>query len=182
MYIRGIILAAGKSSRMGENKLQLKISGSPMVELVIHNAKKSKLDELVVVYGKYDLNTDVKKIFNCDYEKGMSTSIKSGLEGFKGDGVMLLLADMPFVETKVIDELYTCFDNSSKNIVVPMFNGRKGNPVIIGSRYFKELMNNIGDKGARDIIKRHQDDVERVEVESDMIFLDVDNIEVYNKI
>jgi molybdenum cofactor cytidylyltransferase len=182
MYIRGIILAAGKSSRMGENKLQLKISGSPMVELVIQNAKKSRLDELVIVYGKYDLSTDVKKLFNYDYEKGMSTSIKCGLKGFKGDGVMLLLADMPFIETKVIDELYTSFIKSDKNIVVPMFNGKKGNPVIIGSKYFQELMNNTGDKGARDIIKRYQDDVEIVEVESDRIFMDIDNMDVYNKI
>lgn len=180
MYIRGIILAAGKSSRMGENKLQLKIQDIPMIDIVIQNAKKSKLDELIVVYGKYDLITDITKVFNCNYEKGMSTSVKCGLEGFNGDGVMILLGDMPFIETKIIDELYTAFTNSSKNIVVPMYRGMKGNPVIIGRKYFHELINNTGDKGAREIINNHQDDVERLEIESDKIFVDIDNTEVYN--
>ena len=82
MSIRGVILGAGKAARMGRDKLNLKLGDKTIIDMVIENAKASKLEELVLVYGKYEINTDIKKIFNADFEKGMSTSVKKGLEGF----------------------------------------------------------------------------------------------------
>jgi molybdenum cofactor cytidylyltransferase len=175
MFIRGIILGAGKSSRMGHNKLAIKIDNSTIVQRVIENAKASKLDELVFITGKYDISTDIIKLHNEDYEKGMSTSIKKGLECFNGDAVMILLGDMPFVSSELINKLYDCFNKNNKNIIVPVYEGKRGNPVIIGKKHFKNLFINKGDKGAREIIKNNPEDVFQLEIQDRSIFIDIDD-------
>lgn len=182
MRIRAIILGAGKATRMGKDKLNLRLGDKAIIDMVIENAKASKLDELVLVYGKYEINTDIKKIYNADYEQGMSTSVKKGLEGFEGEAVMLLLGDMPFVTVDIINKLYDDFALSSKNIAVPIFNEKRGNPVIIGQKYFDDLMQNIGDKGARAIINNNLEDIQWVEIKSNGIFIDIDDEKSYNSI
>lgn len=182
MLIRGIILGAGKASRMGKDKLNLKLENKSIIETVIENAKESKLDELVLVYGKYDINTDINKLYNADFEQGMSTSIKKGLENFEGDAVMILLGDMPYVTPNIIDKLCDEFISDNKAIAVPVFNGKRGNPVIIGRKYFKELLENEGDKGARAIIKSNPNDIHWVEVMDNSIFVDIDDEVSYNSI
>lgn len=182
MVIRGIILGAGKASRMGKDKLNLKLGNESIIETVIKNAKGSKLDELVLIYGKYDINTDIDKLYNADFEQGMSTSIKKGIENFEGDAVMILLGDMPYVTAHIIDKLYDEFTSDNKAMVVPVFNGQRGNPVIIGRKYFKELLENNGDKGARAIIKNNPNDVHCVEVMDNSIFVDIDDEASYNSI
>jgi len=182
MNIRGIILAGGMSSRMGKNKLQLELKGKPIINIVIDNTRQSKLSELMLVYGKYEVDTDIKKVYNPNYEMGMSTSIIEGLKGYTGDGVMLLLGDMPFVNKEIVNELIQRFNNTEKNIVVPTFEGKRGNPVIVGKKYFQSLLENKGDKGARDIINNNIDDVEWVQVNSRGIFIDVDEEEIYKSI
>jgi molybdenum cofactor cytidylyltransferase len=182
MKVRGIILGAGKASRMGKDKLNLKLGDKAIIDIVIENAKASKLDELLLVYGKYDKAADIPKIYNPDYEQGMSTSVKKGLEGFDGEAVMILLGDMPYVSEDIINKLYDEFIQSSKNIAAPVFDGKRGNPVIIGKKYFKDLLENTGDKGARAIINNNLQDVHWVEVCSDGIFIDIDDEASYNAI
>lgn len=182
MVMRGIILAAGKASRMGSNKLLLKIDGTTILEKVIKNVKASKLEEFVIITGKYDIGTEATKIYNPEYEKGMSTSIKQGLKDFNGDAVMILLGDMPFVSTDIINKLYDNFEKSDRNIVIPVFEEKRGNPVIIGKKYFKDLLTNTGDKGAREIIKNNFEDALWVEIESNAILLDIDDEESYRKL
>ncbi len=182
MRIRGVILGAGKATRMGKDKLNLKLGDKAVIDMVLENAKNSKLDELVLIYGKYNINADVKKIYNADYEKGMSTSIKKGLEDFKGDAVMLILGDMPYVTTEIINKLYNEFISSGKNIAAPVFNGKRGNPVIIGKKYYQQLLDNTGDKGARDIIKNNPEDIHWVKIQSNGIFIDIDDEKSYNSL
>lgn len=179
MNIRGIILAAGLSSRMGKNKLQLDLKGRTIIDIVINNAKESNLSEVVIVYGKYDVSTDIKKLYNPNYEMGMSTSVIEGLKDFQGNGVMLILGDMPFVDKNLINKLINCFNNTEKNIVVPICKGKRGNPVMVGKKYFQNLFENTGDKGAREIINNNSDDVEWVEVNSKGIFIDIDEETAY---
>jgi molybdenum cofactor cytidylyltransferase len=182
MSIRGVILGAGKATRMGKDKLNLRLGDKAIIDMVIDNAKASKLDELVLVYGKYEINTDIKKIYNADFEQGMSTSVKKGLEGFEGEAVMLLLGDMPYVTEDIINKLYDEFISSDKNIAAPVFNSKRGNPVIIGKKYFNQLLENTGDKGARDIIKNNAEDIQWVEIQSHGIFIDIDDENSYNSV
>jgi molybdenum cofactor cytidylyltransferase len=182
MSIRGVILGAGKATRMGKDKLNLRLGDKAIIDMVIENAKASKLDELLLVYGKYEINTDIKKIYNAEFEQGMSTSVKKGLESFEGEAVMVLLGDMPYVTEDMINKLYDEFISSEKNIAAPVFNGKRGNPVIIGKKYFNQLLENTGDKGARDIIKSNPEDIQWVEIQSHGIFIDIDDENSYNSI
>lgn len=175
MEVRGIILCGGLSSRMGKNKLDQKINGSTIISKVIGNVEQSQLSDIIIVYGKYDVMTELPKRYNPRFEEGMSTSIIEGMKGFDGDGVMILLGDMPFVGHSIIDKLLNSFEASGKSIIVPTFNKQKGNPVIIGKKYFSELIQNTGDKGARDIIKGHPEEVEWVEVEDKGVLVDIDD-------
>lgn len=175
MNIRGIILAGGLSRRMGKNKLELKINGKTIIDNVIDNVKSSRLKDIIVIWGKYEVSTDLPKLYNNEYEKGMSTSIITGMKDFDGDAIMVILGDMPFVDSKIINSLIEAFENSEKNIVVPRYKGQRGNPVILGRFYFKELLMNKGDKGARDIINNNSEDVEWVEFQKDSILVDIDD-------
>lgn len=177
MGIRGIILAGGLSSRMGKNKLKVELNGKAIIERVFENVKASKLRDIIVVCGKYEVETDLPKVLNSRYAEGMSTSIIAGMENYKGNGVMIILGDMPFIEATLINELMDRFELSEKNIVIPRYDGKKGNPVIIGSKYFKDLLANQGDKGAREIIKTNSGDIEWVEVLNDSILIDIDDAE-----
>jgi molybdenum cofactor cytidylyltransferase len=185
MIIRGIILAGGLSKRMGKNKLSLEINDKPIIEYVIDNAKNSRLDNIIVVWGKYEVHTDIPTVYNPNYINGMSTSIIEGLKGFNGDGAMIILGDMPFVTTETINELIATFEIGKKGIILPRYEGKKGNPVIIGKRYFKDLLENKGDKGARDIISNNFEDIAWVEVKDNSILIDIDDEEsltIYNSL
>lgn len=175
MKVRGIVLAAGMSSRMGENKLQLEVDGIKIIDRVLKNVRASKLTDIVLVYGKYDVDTDLPKWYNSSFEQGMSTSIITGLGDYSGDGIMVLLGDMPFVGPDVIDQLLFAFEKSNKELVVPVYKGKRGNPVIIGKKYFDELKRLTGDRGARDIISRDETAVEWVEVEDKSVLKDIDD-------
>lgn len=184
MNIRGIILAGGSSRRMGTNKLMLEYEGKPIIQWTLENSIRSNLTEVVLVYGEYDIETEtpVRKIYNYRHLEGMSTTIKAGMEDFHGDGVMLLLGDMPFVSVDSINKLIMGFSRQTKNIAVPVFNGKRGNPVIIGKKYFQCLIDNTGDKGARDIISSNMDDVEFIEMDNEGIFIDIDDKVSYDKL
>jgi len=182
MDIRGIILAGGLSTRMGKNKLSLKIKDKPIIDYVIDNAKNSKLMDLVVVWGKYEVQTDIKKVYNPNYAQGMSTSIIEGIKGFNGDGVMIILGDMPFISSEIMNKLLSAFESCGKNIVVPRYEGKRGNPVIIGSKYFFNLLENKGDKGAREIIARNLGDIEWVESLDDSVLVDIDDEESFTEL
>ena len=177
--VRAIILAAGSSKRMGQNKLAIKLGEETILNKVINNVRSSRLEDVVVVYGAYEVglevSCDIPTIYNARHEEGMSTSIIAGLEGFNGDAVMLVLGDMPFVSSYIIDSIYEGFVNSEKNIAAPVFNGKRGNPVIIGKKYFKQLLDNKGDKGAREIIKNNPEDLELISVKDNGIFKDIDD-------
>lgn len=175
MNIRGIILAGGTSSRMGENKLGVMLGGRKIIDHVFDNVKGSNLKDVVVVWGKYGVETDFPKVYNPNYEKGMSTSIIEGLRGYEGDGVMVLLGDMPMVSAEIINKLLSVFENTTKGIVAPCRDGRRGNPVIIGKRYFEALYSNTGDKGARSIINDNEEDIEWTNIDDNGIFVDIDD-------
>jgi molybdenum cofactor cytidylyltransferase len=180
MNIRCIIMASGKSSRMGKNKLAIKIGEKTILDYVMENIKNSKLSDIVVVYGKYKVETDLPSIYNPDFELGMSTSIIAGLNGFEGDGIMIVLGDMPFIKSVTIDKMLETCEKSSKGIIIPCIKGERGNPVLIKKRYFNDLRNNKGDKGAREIIKNNFSDVERCEVDDKGILIDIDDENTLN--
>jgi len=187
--IGAVILAAGMSTRMGESKLSLMLDGIPIVEHVINKVEVSDVDEIVLVYSKYTETVEsiakrhgIRTLKNDEAEKGLSTSVRKGLSHLLGtEAVMFLLGDQPFIETKDINLLVAQHKVNRDKIIVPVnYNGR-GNPVIFPEKYYQEILNVNGDKGARLLIEKYEEDVIFVEVDSSKIQFDIDTTDDFEK-
>jgi molybdenum cofactor cytidylyltransferase len=183
--IAAIILAAGRSTRMGgPNKLLAELQGKKLVRIATEQALASKASEVIVVTGhqaelvEQALNgLKVKFARNPDFAGGLASSVKSGLSAVAGDadGAVICLGDMPLIDAHLIDRLIEAFAPDRGNlIVVPTADGRRGNPVLWSRRFFNELMTLEGDIGARHLIAKHGEAVTEVPVEGDGAFLDID--------
>jgi len=181
--IAAIVLAAGRSTRMGElNKLLADFNGQPMVAQTLEQIQAAGLKQICVVTGhqaeKIETALDGYEVFfarNGDYRDGLSTSVITGVKalGAEVDGVVVMLGDMPLVSGADIRRLIAGFQKSS-DICVPVWQGRRGNPVLWGRDYFSGLQELTGDKGARDLINQFSDDVIEVEMMGDGVVRDFD--------
>ncbi len=186
--ISTIILAAGESKRMGQPKQLMSLGSTTIMEQTVDNFLSSAVDQIIVVLGyraeelaKLIDDRPVTIAVNPDYAQGMGTSIAVGLSLINGQtqGIMLALADQPFVDSEVINQLVANFKVRDKGIVVPVYRGRRGHPVIFDIKYRGELSRINGDTGGREIINRHYDDVREVAVDCEGVCIDIDTIDTY---
>jgi len=190
--IGAIILAAGHSSRMraaggNANKLLQPLAGRPMIRYAVEAALKSAVSEVVVVTGNEcqgvkEALEDLPVIFynNSDYSKGLSTSLISGLNALSPDcdGALVLLGDMPAVDSALLDRLIAAFDpNEDRAIIVPVHGGKRGNPVLWARRFFGEMRELSGDAGARALFAPYASFICEVEAGSDAPLTDIDTEE-----
>lgn len=185
--VAAIVLAAGQGRRMGgPNKLAATIGGRPLVRIAAEAATASRATQVAVVTGHEPemvraalQGLDVAFVHNPDYADGLSTSLRRGIEALPDDvdGAVVLLADMPGIDAAVVDRLIEAFDpGSGALIVVPTFDGKRGNPVLWSRRLFGELMTVAGDTGGRHLIGANADAVTEVEI-GPGVALDVDTPE-----
>lgn len=183
--VAAIVLAAGSSRRMGSvNKLLADFRGKPMLLHVIEAVRGSRACEVVVVAGheaeRVRLLVDGladRIVFNRLHTEGLSTSIVAGLDAVAADvdGVVVCLGDMPRLRADHIDRLISAFaPGKGRDICVPVHAGRRGNPVLLGRRYFEEMRAVVGDKGARDLVAAHPEAVVEVEMADDAVLHDID--------
>ncbi|MDI6600309.1 MAG: nucleotidyltransferase family protein [Thermoanaerobacteraceae bacterium] len=186
MDIAGIILAAGFSTRMGQDKLMLPFGSSRIIERVIDASVCSNLAEVIMVYrreyvAEIGKARGIKTVFNDRSKDGMASSIVKGVSEMGiFDGYMVILGDMPFITQDIIDGLISCFKDRG-DIVVPVYGGKKGHPVLIGGEYYNELLSLGDDMGARPIIASHPERVIKVEFDSSVL-IDIDTPEDYIRI
>lgn len=186
--ISAILLAAGESKRMGQPKQLMPLGNSTILEQTIDNLLNSRVSEVILVLG-YRAEAVVEKIatrlvkiaINPAYHQGVSTSIVTGLNlvSDKAKAVMLALGDQPFIESQTINSLMEAFDAHNKGIAIPVYQGRRGHPVIFTIRYKGELLKLKGDIGGREIIDRHPDDLLEVAVNCEGICVDVNTMGDY---
>jgi molybdenum cofactor cytidylyltransferase len=183
--VAAIVLAAGRSSRMGEqNKLLAAVGDNSMIQRVVDAALKAEISSTTVVTGcqseevrKQLQGRDVTFVHNADYREGIAGSLKLGLSSLPEDidGVMILLADMPFINSAHINELIAEFNPATeRDIVAPIREGRLGNPIIWSARYIPAMMKLSGDRGARPLLDEFAANVWEVPMGDDAIFMDVD--------
>lgn len=188
-FVSAIILAAGESKRMGMSKQLMPLGRDTLLGQTIDNFLSSKVSEIIVVVGHRAQEVidaigsrPVKVAINPSYQEGMSTSISTGLNliSDKVQGIMIALADQPFIGKQTIDRLIEAFSNSNKGIVIPVHKDRRGNPVIFNIQYKQELLALKGDVGGREIIAKHPEDIIEIIFDSDDIVNDIDTEDNYN--
>ena len=187
--ISAIILAAGESRRMGEPKQLMPLGKTTILERTVDNFLNSEVHDVIVVVGyraeeviSLIADRSVAITINSAYREGMSTSIVAGLSliSDKTQGVMLALADQPFIDSHTINHLIEAFGVHNKNIAIPVYQGKRGHPIIFAIKYKEELLRLKGDIGGREIIDKHPDDILEVTVNCEGICVDIDTIDNYN--
>ncbi len=186
--IAAVVLAAGRSSRMGgPNKLLAEIAGRPLIRIVVERALGSRARPIVVVTGHQRERVEaalaglsVKFVHNPNFAEGLGTSLKAGIAALSAevDGAIVCLGDMPQVDAALIDRMISAFDPAmGALVVVPTIDGKRGNPVVWSRRFFPDLMTVEGDVGARHLIGRYSEVVAEVPLAGAAAFTDVDTPE-----
>jgi len=168
MRVSAVVLAAGMSSRMGANKLLLKLGDKTIMEhildslagyetVVVTGHRPKEITEIAARYG-------VKTVHNPDYEKGMTTSFQSGLKAIDSDAAFMVLGDtFGFSEAlleRMEDELV---GHPGALLVSPVYKGRRGHPVLVRSPLFREFLDLGPGETMRDVVDRHEDEHRYVE-------------------
>ena len=192
-HIAAVVLAAGKSTRMGgPNKLLAEIAGKPLVRITVENVLASKASPMIVVTGHQReqveaalAGLDVKLVHNPDFARGLGTSLHAGIAAVPeaADGAVICLGDMPRVDAELIDRLIDAFDPARGALaVIPTIEGQRGNPVLWSRRFFADLMAIEGDIGARNLIERYGEAVVEVPMSGHAGLIDVDTPEALAEI
>jgi len=186
--ITGIILASGSSKRMPGGKLLLDVRGMPLVERVIRAAHLSRLDAVMLIYQDDRIKALAEKygipaIYNDRAHEGQSAAVKAGIRKADPDtaGFMFMVGDQPYLTPEIINRLIDSFEKEKQAIVVPVYNGQRGNPVIFPSTLKEDLERLQGDSGGRVLIDQMAERVKRVDVDDSLAGIDIDSPEDYQK-
>jgi molybdenum cofactor cytidylyltransferase len=193
-----IVLAAGLSRRMGaENKLLLSFQGQTILETTVSNILEAEIGEVIVVVGheaeyvKKVLNnrfSDLKIVENPDFELGMTTSIKAGIRAAQEntEGYMICLSDMLLIEPNeyqfLANQFLDFYKQNKKVIVQPIFEEKRGNPVIFSRFYQKDILETTDTEGCRSVVQKYKNHVKLIEMTTNHILQDVDFKEDYEKL
>jgi molybdenum cofactor cytidylyltransferase len=188
--ITAIILAAGESRRMKTPKMLLPFQGKTIIEKVIETVISSKIRDIIVVVGavKEKLTGLVEKFpvticYNENYAEGMLSSVKCGI-GYLApdtDAVMVFLGDQPMVPLEVVDSVIDSFISSKKRLVLPVYEGKRGHPLLISSSFLTEIENIGKETGLRQLLIKFPGDIFEVESKNSAILKDIDTEEDYQR-
>ena len=184
----GIILAGGSSTRFGRPKQLLKLKGKYLIEYVLSAALESHLNHVVLVLGHEHqsilqtlgactIHERLQVVINHHYSEGQSRSLQTGLIKIRKafPAAMFLLGDQPLLDSNTIDHMLDRFRYSGKDICVPVYKGKRGNPTIFKQVLYDQLMAIKGDIGARDIIRSNPERVFDIEIDDPLCFFDIDS-------
>lgn len=179
-----VMLAAGNSRRFGSNKLLYEIDGVPMYLRTLHKLQKAASElgncEIIVVTQYEEIaakaqESGARVLLNPHPERGISSSMQIGLAAAKESSACLFtVSDQPWLTTETIVNLVHKFQSEQKGMACTILNNKTGNPCIFSRKYYQELQEIIGDKGGKQIINKHPEDVTYLEIEDAKELVDVD--------
>ena len=188
--LAAVILSGGASSRMGSPKALLAYQGRPFLEHLLEVTAHRQIGARRVVLGAHaepiakaiDLKLD-EIVINEDWEKGQLTSIQAALRSLPPgtDGIILCLIDHPLISADLVQELIECFYKSGKPIVLPLYQGRRGHPVIFSSAVYDELLHAPLETGARAVVWAHSGEVEEMRTNEEGCVLNLNDPDTVKK-
>ena len=188
--LAAVILSGGASRRMGSPKALLSYQGRPFLEHLLRVAHHPKIGLRRIVLGAdrepiaKEVNLALDEIvINEQWEKGQLSSIHAALQSLavQTDGMILLLIDHPLISSVLVGELIDSFYNSGKSIVLPVYEGRRGHPVIFSSSLYQELMNAPLETGARSVVWAHAGEVQVVQTNEQGCVLNLNDPDTLQK-
>jgi molybdenum cofactor cytidylyltransferase len=171
--VAAIVLAAGKSSRLGKPKQLLDWHGTPLVREVVAQVAASDCHPVFVVTGNVGekvwrvlSNLPVIRVHNDAFASGQASSLRAGVQALdsRTKAVVLLLGDQPFIEPSTINALIHCWERSRAAIVQSRYSGTPSHPVLFDRGVFAELTSVTGDEGARSILRSSSDRIEYLDL------------------
>lgn len=190
MPLAAVILSGGASRRMGSPKALLPYQGKPFLEHLLDVTKHKKIAWRRVVLGA-DAKTisgvvSLEKeelVVNDDWEKGQLTSVQAAIRSLPAgtDGILLCLIDHPLISSTLVYELIDCFYSSQKRIVLPLYDGRRGHPVIFSATLYQELLNAPLETGARSVVWANAAEVEEMHTTEEGCVLNLNDPETLHR-
>ena len=189
--ISAVILAAGRSRRMGAPKLLLPLGGRPVIEHVADAVLASSVHDTWVVVSPESAGIrqalggrGVQFVSNPYPEEGMLSSVRCGLRAVSrpSEAILVLLGDQPGLTAAIIERLIAVYRTAGKGLVLPTHGGRRGHPLLLDFRYRDEILSGYERTGLRGLLEAHLDAVAEVEMPMPAVLEDMDTPEDYQRI
>jgi molybdenum cofactor cytidylyltransferase len=188
--ICAVVLAAGLSRRMDVQKLLLPFGGKTVIAHIVHQLLASTVDEVRVVVGHQAKRISAELsgrpvliVNNPNYKSGMLSSVRCGLQNLpeKCRAVMVVLGDQPSITTELIDQVLQSFAVTEKSILVPLYKGKRGHPILLSLHYRDEILTHYDAVGLRGLLHSHSDDICELTVSNASVLCDMDYPEDYRR-
>lgn len=164
MRVAAVVLAAGKSSRMGRNKLLLEVGGRTILDRSLDALEESSVDEVFVVVGHDPEAIEAmaeahgfETVLNAEYERGMTSSFQAGLRATTANSAFLVLGDQLGLDPTLIDEMASLMANDPGALLIsPVYEGRRGHPTLFRRALFEEIRGLGEGETVKDVVLRHE--------------------------
>jgi molybdenum cofactor cytidylyltransferase len=190
MKVSILILAAGNSSRLGSPKQLIEFEGKTLIERITEIALSISDEVLIVLGGNVELispklerfKDTISTIYNPDWQEGMGTSIRVGVEKLvdKSDLILILLSDQPFISKVLLQNMLQTYANSQKPIVSCVYTNTLGAPILFDKSVFSELLKLHGKKGAKSFLHLYEGKISKIDFPEGII--DIDTLEDVEKL
>ena len=197
MSVAAVVLAAGKSTRMGRSKALLPLpdngAGGTFLSRILNTFRAAGVQEIVVVAGHepddiiaaVSQDAGVRVVVNHDYESGQLSSVLAGLRAIErtpAEAMLLTLVDVPLVSVSTVRGVLARFAESHAPVVRAVNGDRHGHPVLIARALFGELLATDAGLGIKPVVRRHASPGGDVHVDDEGAFLDIDTPEIYQRV
>ncbi len=193
--ITALVLAAGESKRMGTvNKLLLPLGDTTLINHVVGTVQRSAAAEVVVVLGHEAEQVraalaaqPVSFVYNSHYREGMTTSIQAGVAAAspEAEGFMICLSDLPRIRVADLNQVMAAFAQAAAlheaPIIVPVYEGQRGNPVLFSAAYRPALLAHTEPHGCKTLLTQHHEAVVEVTMSANHVLRDVDTMAAYHQ-
>ena len=190
-----IILAAGESRRMGQPKQLLPFGDKTMLGCVLDAFQSPRVDETIVVLGhkadeiaakiisQAETPVPLKIVRNPRYQSGMFTSVQAGLQALPKQAALVLLAlcDQPRLQRATVEKLIGQFENEHPQILIPVFDGRQGHPLLFRAEYAKEILAMDESLTLKHFLASHAEEIVRLSTTDEGVLIDIDDRPTYER-
>lgn len=189
MHIVTIIPAAGKSSRMGKDKPFLEIKGKTIISQQVEIIKQTSLLPVYIITNHPDMlkdqiDTSVTVIVNANNKTfSMLESIRLGIQKTPANttGAMVVPGDFPLDTADLINKLRAVFNDNPKKIVLPVFKNKRGHPIVIPAKFFKNIISSYDDLGLKGLLVEFSNSVLEVDWPDNSVLTNLNFARDYKK-